>query len=93
MFFHLYIFCSYYFSILNAIITLKGGDYMAINKMALRQICNLSVENSLSIMDVNELITAIKESDDFQASENLKDILTSVISETLFNVLTNLDRH
>jgi hypothetical protein len=42
---------------------------------------------------VNELITAIKESDDFQASENLKDILTSVISETLFNVLTNLDRH
>lgn len=66
---------------------------MPINKMALRQICNLSVENSLSLIDVNELIAAIKESDDFQASENLKDILTSVISETLFNVLTNLDRH
>ena len=59
---------------------------MAINKMALRQICNLSVESSLSQIDVNELIAAIKESDDFQASENLKDILTSVISETLFNV-------
>ena len=66
---------------------------MTINKMALRQICNLSVENSLSLIDVNELIAAIKESDDFQASENLKDIFTSVISETLFKVLTNLDRH
>lgn len=41
---------------------------MTINKMALRQICNLLVESSLSQIDVNELIAAIKESDDFQAS-------------------------
>lgn len=59
-------------------------------RQELDRICHKSVEQSISLIDINDLITAIKESDDFQASELLTDILSSSISNSLAAVLAKI---